>query len=52
MEIDEICVVIENYIYKKKGKKVVIDRYKVQSNFHQLNLLLHCYNYAIRMDKQ
>jgi hypothetical protein len=46
MQIDFMCAVVENYIYKMKGVQVRIDRRAVAADGRQMAMLMHAYQIA------
>ena len=46
MQIDFMCAVVENYIYKMKGGQVRIDRRAVAADGRQMAMLMHAYQIA------
>ena len=46
MQIDFMCVVVEEYIYKMKGVKVRIDRRAVATDGRQMAMLMNAYQIA------
>ena len=46
MQIDFMCAVVENYIYKMKGVQVRIDRRAVATDGRQMAMLMHAYQIA------
>ena len=46
MQIDFMCAVVEDYIYKMKGVQVRIDRMAVATDGRQMAMLMHAYQIA------
>jgi len=46
MQIDFMCVVVEEYIYKMKGVQVRIDRRAVATDGRQMAMLMNAYQIA------
>jgi len=46
MQIDFMCAVVEDYIYKMKGVQVKIDRKAVASDGRQMAMLMNAYQIA------
>jgi len=46
MQIDFMCVVVEDYIYKMKGVQVRIDRRAVATDGRQMAMLMNAYQIA------
>ena len=46
MQIDFMCAVVEDYIYKMKGVQVRIDRRAVASDGRQMAMLMNAYQIA------
>jgi hypothetical protein len=46
MQIDFMCRVVEDYIYKMKGVQVRIDRRAVATDGRQMAMLMHAYQIA------
>jgi hypothetical protein len=52
MQIDFMCAVVEDYIYRMKGVQVRIDRKAVASDGRQMAMLMHAYQIASNGDKE
>jgi hypothetical protein len=46
MQIDLMCAVVEDYIYRMKGVRVKIDRRAVASDGRQMAMLMNAYQIA------
>jgi len=46
MQIDFMCAVVEEYIYKMKGVQVRIDRRAVATDGRQMAMLMNAYQIA------
>ena len=46
MQIDFMCAVVEDYIYRMKGVQVKIDRRAVASDGRQMAMLMNAYQIA------
>jgi hypothetical protein len=46
MQIEFMCAVVENYIYRMKGVQVRIDRRAVATDGRQMAMLMHAYQIA------
>ena len=46
MQIDFMCAVVEDYIYKMKGVQVRIDRRAVATDGRQMAMLMNAYQIA------
>lgn len=52
MQIDFMCAVVENYIYKMKGVQVRIDRRAVATDGRQMAMLMNAYQIAMNGNKE
>lgn len=52
MQIDFMCAVVEDYIYRLKGVQVRIDRRAVSSDGRQMAMLMSAYQIASNGDKE
>ena len=52
MQIDFMCAVVEDYIYRMKGVQVKIDRRAVASDGRQMALLMNAYQIASNGNKE
>lgn len=52
MQIDFMCVVVEDYIYRLKGVRVRIDRQAVASDGRQIAMLMNAYQIASNGNKE
>jgi len=46
MQIEFMCAVVEDYIYRLKGVQVRIDRRAVATDGRQMAMLMHAYQIA------
>ena len=46
MQIDFMCAVVEDYIYRMKGVQVKIDRMAIATDQRQMAMLMHAYQIA------
>ena len=52
MQIDFMCAVVEDYIYRMKGVQVRIDRQAVASDGRQMAMLMNAYQIAMNGNKE
>ena len=52
MQIDFMCAVVEDYIYRMKGVQVRIDRQAVLSDGRQMAMLMNAYQIAMNGNKE
>jgi hypothetical protein len=52
MQIDFMCAVVEDYIYRLKGVQVRIDRRVVSMDGRQMAMLMNAYQIASNGDKE
>ena len=52
MQIDFMCAVVEDYIYRLKGVQVRIDRQAVASDGRQMAMLMNAYQIAMNGNKE
>jgi hypothetical protein len=52
MQIDFMCAVVEDYIYKMTGAQVRIDRRAVATDGRQMAMLMNAYQIAMNGNKE
>lgn len=52
MQIDFMCAVVEDYIYRLKGVQVRIDRRAVASDGRQMAMLMNAYQIAMNGNQE
>jgi len=52
MQVDFMCAIIEDYIYRLKGVQVRIDRQAVASDGRQMAMLMNAYQIAMNGNKE
>ena len=52
MQIDFMCAVVEDYIYRLKGVQVKIDRMAVATDGRQMAMLMNAYQIASNGNKE
>ena len=52
MQIEIMCSVVEDYIYRMKGVRVRIDRRAVATDGRQMAMLMNAYQIASNGDKE